>query len=382
MSNLHKHDLAYVRLDFLDSLRAFAAFYVIIYHLALIPDPHLAVPTWMSFYASNGGTGVSLFFVLSAFALSYSLDARRSEPGLFLHFYIRRLFRIAPLFYLMLVFYFIRDIIFFDRIHSGKEVLLNASMLFNFWPDHLKGYVWASWTIGVEMLFYVLFPLIHRYVRNLTQAISLLLVSILASQAWSFFIDHYGILAGYVTEEQIAAVKHHGFLTNLPAFSCGLVAYHVFFDHLIKLGEVQRRQLGLLFVILFLFLYTALLSNYLSHILWGGLVWQGVCYSLLILGLGLRPLPLLVNAMTVRLGKVSYSLYLIHPTLVFALAPIYYWMYAVLPNKTAAFGASFLITAGLVSTLSAFTYQRIERVGIAWGETVIDRWTGKNRHHA
>ena len=36
------------RLNFIDSLRGWAAFYVVCYHLALLPNPDLAIPAWLA----------------------------------------------------------------------------------------------------------------------------------------------------------------------------------------------------------------------------------------------------------------------------------------------------------------------------------------------
>lgn len=135
----------------------------------------------------------------------------------------------------------------------------------------------------------------------------------------------------------------------------------------------QRRRLGLFFLVLFVFLYTALLTGHLNRLIWGGEEWQGVCYTILVIGLGLRPLRLLVNRLTVRLGKISYSLYLLHPSLIFWLAPVYYWLYASTSTKTAAFASAFVITGMLLVTMSLVTYRMVERVGIGWGEALIGR---------
>ena len=78
------------RLDFLDSLRGFAAFYVVFYHMVLLADPILQIPKYLELYISAGGTGVTLFFVLSSFALCHSSDRRTAHPDKLIYFYIKR----------------------------------------------------------------------------------------------------------------------------------------------------------------------------------------------------------------------------------------------------------------------------------------------------
>jgi peptidoglycan/LPS O-acetylase OafA/YrhL len=100
---------AVARLDFLDALRAIAALWVVHYHLILIAQPHLAFPNW-AWLASIGGMGVTLFFVVSSFSLCHTMPIHDREDDRLLAFYLRRFFRIAPLFYFMLTFYCLRDI--------------------------------------------------------------------------------------------------------------------------------------------------------------------------------------------------------------------------------------------------------------------------------
>ena len=57
------------RFAHIDTLRGLAALYVFLYHLALIPEPDLGIPYWAKRIVLSGGTGVTLFFVVSAFTL-------------------------------------------------------------------------------------------------------------------------------------------------------------------------------------------------------------------------------------------------------------------------------------------------------------------------
>jgi peptidoglycan/LPS O-acetylase OafA/YrhL len=194
----------------------------------------------------------------------------------------------------------------------------------------------------------------------------------LMAWGWSFFAENYGEAIDYIPSNRIAFVNDFGFLQNLPVFVCGVITYRLFFDYFIKMEIEARRRCGLLFVISFLFLYAALLTEHLQNIHWGKNILHGICFSLLILGLGLRPFNFLVNVKTVYMGKISYSLYLIHPLLVLPLIPVYYWFYGLLPGNTLGFSASLLITLGLLTVISLISYKYIERKGVALGEKLIN----------
>src|SRR5947209_6448777 len=72
-----KHDSR--RLNFIDSLRGLAALYVLVFHIALVPEFKPAIPDLISPIVLNGATGVALFFVISAFTLCLTFNGKASE---------------------------------------------------------------------------------------------------------------------------------------------------------------------------------------------------------------------------------------------------------------------------------------------------------------
>jgi len=373
MSN-HSTTEPYVRLDFLDSLRCFAIIYVIISHLILIPQPNLAIPAWIAPFLINGGdAGVSLFFVLSAFSLSYAMDQRSKEKRLLRNFYIRRFFRIAPLFYILMVIYWIRDAVVFNVLHPVWEILINASLLFNLAPCCITGFVWASWTVGVIALLYLIFPAIHQYIRNLHGALALFIASVLIAWGWSYVIKNYGVAVGYLNTEDVGFAWGFGFLQHLPVFVCGIVIYRLFFDYMIKTTRKSRQLYGTISILAFALFYSILLTESMQNLLWGRTILHGICFSLLVLGLALNPFRFLVNAKTAYLGKVSYSMYLFHPLIIFTIIPVYHRIYDIMPADIAGYVASLLLTLALLIAISLIAYRYIERSGIMLGENVIGR---------
>ena len=143
------------RIDSLTGLRFFAALVVFASHLAL-PE---VMPTGRSTFLQAGYNGVTLFFVLSGFVLTWTYAERLARPdGVELwNFAAARFARIAPLYLIVLLF-------MMSRLRDGlpawawKHVLAvqtwSGDMVMAF---SLNG---PGWSIGVETFLYALFPVL------------------------------------------------------------------------------------------------------------------------------------------------------------------------------------------------------------------------------
>jgi peptidoglycan/LPS O-acetylase OafA/YrhL len=228
------------RLEFVDSLRGLAAMYVAIYHTVLIPHPNLAVPRWAEAITLSGGTAVTLFFVVSAFSLCQTMHDRKGEPHELLAFFIRRFFRIAPLFYAMIVLTFVRDWTYFGVVHRPWECVKSALFIFNLFPGSELGFVWASWTVGVEMLFYVLFPILFRRLQRLEEIVALFFTSLLGALLYHELVADLPLPE--TTRDSFFTV---GFLRHLPVFVFGMVAWKVFVTYVrAEFGTAQWARLS------------------------------------------------------------------------------------------------------------------------------------------
>lgn len=118
-------------------------------------------PDWMPKGLNFGWTGVDLFFVLSGFLISSQLFAQIKKEGSFSmrEFYIKRFFRILPIYYFVLAIYFIFP--FFSSTQSLAPLWKFLTFTQNFGADFTNHRSFGVvWSLCVEEHFYLLMPAI------------------------------------------------------------------------------------------------------------------------------------------------------------------------------------------------------------------------------
>ena len=109
------------------------------------------------------------FFIISGYCLSYSFFLRKENGYKF--FYIRRIFRIVPLYFLLGIFfyfifriakyYFINEILLIDNaIYNFENIVSNLLFIHGFVVSANNNVVPGGWSIANEMFYYALFPLL------------------------------------------------------------------------------------------------------------------------------------------------------------------------------------------------------------------------------
>ncbi len=179
------------RIPELDGLRGFAILQVISIHYFYTPGANLsaALHFFQNFFAL-GWTGVDLFFVLSGFLIGGILLDVRTSSNYFKTFYIRRFFRIVPLYYLWLLslvaLVYLRGSTFLAQpTHSGINWRLLGHFLFlqNLWGNHYSTLaVWwlgVTWSLAIEEQFYLVAPFVVRFfsTRNLIIFLSFVILA-------------------------------------------------------------------------------------------------------------------------------------------------------------------------------------------------------------
>jgi peptidoglycan/LPS O-acetylase OafA/YrhL len=193
-------------------IAALAVFALHVRNAGLVDGPLQVV---LSRAAEAGAVGVSLFFILSGFVLSWADRTRQTAR----EFWRRRIARIYPLHVVTLVLaILIARTIPVGTIDVDDPVALLANLLLvNTWSvDWLRVGNAVSWTLGCEAFFYLLFPLMipvarRASVTGLRVALVLLVGLVIALP----------MIAGSFPEW----FDHHTFpLARLPEFAVGVVA--------------------------------------------------------------------------------------------------------------------------------------------------------------
>ncbi len=149
-----KAQISKVHFPALDTLRGVAIVVVLFHNLSIFAGSGGKVDKLWNLFVEAGWVGVQLFFVLSGFLITGILVDDKEKPKALRVFYVRRFLRIFPLYYLLLLVYFVWLPRPFSESIWYFVYLSNWSWLFYGGLPGL-GHVWS---LAVEEQFYTLWP--------------------------------------------------------------------------------------------------------------------------------------------------------------------------------------------------------------------------------
>ncbi len=166
------------RIPALDGVRALASLMVVAYHfgphIVRTADSQFAFLQW---FPRHGREGVDLFFVLSGFLISGILVEVRQSAGYFKTFYLRRAYRIFPLYYLVLGLYTIAILALGARTARFGALFGDYIPTWTYWlylqnvamaAAATYGPLWmaGSWSLAIEEQFYLILPAVVRKISD------------------------------------------------------------------------------------------------------------------------------------------------------------------------------------------------------------------------
>ncbi|MCB2187100.1 MAG: acyltransferase [Deltaproteobacteria bacterium] len=340
------------RIDVFDTLRFFAIMPVAIHH-AYSPG------------APGGYLGVYLFFVISGYLIAFTVQRQST-----LSFLARRICRIyIPMMVLLSVWLFLAR----DKFATGDlfDMLLGNVLVYK--VSTLGVGTAVLWTLHAEIWFYILAPLLFFPLRRLEHGvyITLGLVAALAALALAIRFGRFD-LGGYP------------FSLTLRYFHCfavGIVLYIL--KHNLSGDKTSFLAGGFGYTLCLASLLVLMLMNFLPS---KNLTREYSELAYAILGAVIAATAMsnnlkFDNPLTVNIGRISYSMYLIHGIILdFRLVTqarnllmgIGFYKLLNIPAQLTT-GHYLLLYLSMLLTLSAAAYFAVEKPGISLGRVLARR---------
>lgn len=347
-------------LGYLDALRGYAILGVIAIHVV---QRSPGLPLALGRFLFSGQQGVQLFFMVSAVTLLHSWTERNDGAG---PFYLRRLFRIGPMWYLAILAWTILRLVapyasgFAHQILPASHLLLTATYLHIWFPETINDVVPGGWSIGNEATFYLIFPLLALLLAGPWRAAAFVLAAIGVSYVFGTWLHPQ--LTGSPNED--AAFLYFWFPNQLPAFAFGILTFH-----LIRTWHPPRWLAELC-------VFAALAAIVLVPTLtpWNGPIVYGWIFMPLIFGLAHGGGFYLVNGVLRWVGQRSYSAYFWHLGLLGLLSSL------PAPDPYVGFALKYAALLAITLALSHVTYRWIELPGIRLGKRLLARLRQPTAH--
>ena len=363
-----------------ESLRGVAIALVFLYHVAGFVDGTRGqrlglVVSPLRAFVHGGQTGVSLFFVLSAFLLSLPFLAE-SAGNVRVNrrrYYERRALRILPLYWTAVMATSVA------QAHRPTDVLRGAPYLFflNSLPAFNRTLAPLNapwWSLATEVQFYLLLPLLPSALGSrrgrYAAAVGLL----------GYVAVYVAFLRGALVAESIEwrIVLAHSVFGRAPVFAAGILVaglFHRFGDRmqrwcsqqpLVRAGGADAMFLALLVglgcllrQVVFHGYWEMELAAQAWHVL-EGVLWGAVLFLLLVAPVRIKPL--FANRPLAMIGLLSYSIYLVHvPLLYLSLKPLYFPEPGTFAGWHWTDVARIAALAAACLAVSTMTYRVIER---------------------
>ena len=362
------------KLDYIDALRGFAILATIIVHANQFG--HSDLPVVLNKIVDSGAMGVQLFYIVSAFTLFLSFKSRSvKEIRPVRNFFIRRFFRIAPMFYLGICYYLFQNTYgSWDDLggpisFSAAEIFSNIIFLHWLNPFWISNLVPGGWSIGIEMTFYLIIPFLFSKIKNINQAFNFFMVALLLKAVLNVIFLKFPLLGDSRIWDQFLFFY---FPSQLPVFALGIIMYFILAEGN-KITDISGKSMLVFSIILLVQLTSG--SNLIlqKHILFG------MSFVLLSIGLSKYPYYVIVNPVIKYIGKLSFSMYLVQFSVFFWLSKFHSIDY--FNNGILNYATRFFIVTSITVLIANIFYKFVELPFQKIGKSIIDKFENMATKH-
>lgn len=313
-------------LNGLNGLRFFAAFFVIISHAAISIEKLGIAHINYFVFLNRGEDAVNFFFTLSGFLITYLLQIEIKKTGTvsIKEFYLRRIFRIWPLYFIIIVIGFLLLGVIYPWMY-GKPyftfTIPEGLLMFVFFvPNYAAknfavGLLNPLWSIGVEEQFYLFWaPLVKCFKNRMkVMIVAFVLISTI------FYVLLYTNILVFAQNWQRFLLTQKFF-----AMAIGAMFAYILYSDFKWYNKSFLASYPFQFIIIFLVIYHYLIGFPFSENLFGKIFFS-VIYGFLILNVSTidKKLINLETKILKYLGVISYGLYMFHMVIDYVLRLLY-----------------------------------------------------------
>lgn len=313
---MHKNKIYFENLN---AIRFIAAFLVIICHIEELKD-FFGIERVIDISQSRllGKVGVVLFFVLSGFLISYLLFKEKEVTNTISvkKFYIRRILRIWPLYFLIVFFTFFivpfveffiidgydKQILWFEL---PKKILLYVAFLPNL-ACAIYGalpYVSITWSIGVEEQFYLLWPWLNKKIKNKWTMVFSIIIGYFLIKRYMFYLPHNV----FIVFKKFWAMVLIDCMAIGGIFAILLYQNNTIVNFIKSFLFKKTVQWVVMFLVIFLIYNNFNQKDFYCEI-------YSILFGILILNFAANPDRIfsMENKVLNYLGKISYGIYMYH----------------------------------------------------------------------
>ena len=255
------------RLSVLNGLRGISALWVVLAHCGV----------WGGYkgYNPNAKVAVDIFMMISGFLMMYTTEITHRNQTLdnkknrWVIFYLRRFFRLSPGYYVSLILAFVISPYFVTSYHelgnlngnnwlasipvdfSLTNMFLHFTYVFGLLPKQSFSTMLPDWSLGLEMQFYLIFPLIFLLFRSNVNTYIKIIFCVLT------------LCISLVTKKTIMPYYSEVSLIiyQLPVFLIGVAIYQAFFH-----SHNKRQQYTFILIVLLLCVYTLIIKDHIDNL--------------------------------------------------------------------------------------------------------------------
>lgn len=327
----------------LNGIRAIAAVGVLLSHINLSLTKY-KVESFSLFETNRGWTlgeqGVTMFFVLSGFLITYLLILEKNKTGSIdkNNFYRRRILRIFPLYYLYLSIALLTVYLTTSELRAGGGIISLYILLLANIPFIIEKAIPACdhlWSIAVEEQFYLFWPFVFKQNINFRKILfaSIIISVLIRVLLWKFF--PFKIFTIFFTVNRFDCMMFGGliavlyidksqFMNIINHKASKLFAYLVILIHIVNYEIVN-----------------SIVSMELVTLATGIIICDQISNT--------KPIVNFENRIMNFLGKYSYGIYIYHPLYIYLLAKLH--LFDLIKDDNLR-GISIFIT---ITTITIFT---------------------------